>query len=113
MKVVIDLGMDEMVKIYDSTAIIDGRLYDTSIAREIFSHEKNLEKIFVMPKGDYFTAKLERVGENMLVGGKVVFNSYLRYCDITPISQDNVMDIVEQLDKSKFRELFAINGERK
>lgn len=102
-----------MINVYDAVEIIDGKLYDTSIAREIFSHEKILEKIFVMPKGDYFTAKLERVGENMLVDGKVVFNSYLRYCDITPISRENVMDIVEQLDKSKFRELFAINGERK
>ena len=41
-----------MINVYDAVEIIDGKLYDTSIAREIFSHEKILEKIFVMPKGD-------------------------------------------------------------
>lgn len=102
-----------MINVYDAVEIIDGKLYDTSIAREIFSHEKILEKIFVMPKGDYFTAKIESVGENMLLRGKMVYRVYLRYCNITPISQKNVMDIVKQLDESRFRELFAINGKTK
>lgn len=106
---VIDFGRDEMIKIYDATAIIDGRLYDTSIAKEIFSHEKIPEKIFVMPKGDYFTVRIKWFGGTELTDKGEIFRSHLEYNNILPISKKDVMDIVEQLDKNKFKELFPNN----